>query len=502
MKKTKSAVRYGIERLKLSPDELFKIIESSQGYDGDDYARWLAGKIIEVAEADGVQFSQLLVNKFNIINEILEDISENAEIREGILEVFKSLLNSDLYSAGFNKIIGEPLDVDWYHGLDLGVENSFFVNEKLPLELKEKILENEKTSILFKLSLDSADKKTDLYNDAKGQGITLTSKGAMLLYRLCSMAINFDLSNMKFGLVVPVKFLYDKDNESIIEYMLNIFKIVEGYSVSPVVMYSNTLTGGNVAFLSIQPRGEGDRVQDGILLTSISLDEDNPSSLKKLDIKRYSKSSECMISKIKAEALNNAGNSMTLLLDDEDEEDSDDVYGYLNIDNSGGLSLSSVAEEGKQSIAITEKNIYDIIVYYGVTVSREVDWGYSTDIPCLIDGKVGYEDLLYSCFPLFLFDVNVNFKNGDGYSNKLDVIKSKVIESLLDLGMPFFSFEAKELFNTCRDYIKFSEENMGVTGKSFHELRAMSDNVDFNSFYESKLENLKAYVNVLSKDYL
>ncbi|MGV3076434.1 hypothetical protein ACEE21_15250 [Clostridium baratii] len=501
MKKAKSAVRYGIERLKLSPDELFKLIESSQGYDGDDYSRWLAGKIIEVAEADGVQFSQLLVNKFNIINEILEDISENAEIREGILEVFKSLLNEDLYSAGFNKVIGKPLDVDWYNGLDLGVENSFFVNEKLPLELKEKILENEKMSILFKLSLDSADKKTDLYNDAKGQGITLTSKGSMLLYRLCSMAINFDLSNMKFGLVVPVKFLYDKDNESILEYMLNIFKVVEGYSVSPVVMYSNTLTGGNIAFLTLKTRGEGDRVQDGIQLTTISLDEDEPSSLKKLETKRYSKSSECMIAKIKAEAISEEGGSMSFLLEDDVEDDSN-VYGYLNIDGSGGLSLSSIAEEGKKNIPINEKNINDIIAYYGVTVSREVDWGYSTDIPCLIDGKVGYEDLLFSCFPLFLFDVNVNFKNGDGYTNKLDVMNSEVIKSLLDLGMPFFSFEAKELFNTCRDYIKFSEENMGVTGKSFHELRAMSDNADFNSFYESKLENLKAYVNVLSKDYL
>ena len=68
MKKTKSAVKYGMETLKLSPDELFKLIESSQGYDGSDYARWLAGKIISVAEEDGVQFSQLLVKKFNIIN--------------------------------------------------------------------------------------------------------------------------------------------------------------------------------------------------------------------------------------------------------------------------------------------------------------------------------------------------------------------------------------------------------------------------------------------------
>ena len=487
MKKTKSAVKYGIERLKLSPDELFKLIESSQGYDGEDYSRWLAGKIIDVAEADGVQFSQLLVNKFNIINEILEDISENAELRDSMVDIFKELLGEDLYSVGYNKI-GKPLDVDWYHGLDLGFENNFFVNEKLPLDLKEKILENEKSSILFKLSLDSADKKSDLYNDAKGQGITLTSKGALLVYRLCSIAINFDISNMKFGLVVPVKFLYDRDNEGIIDYMLSVFKVVKGYSVSPVIMYSNTLTGGNIAFLLLETRRESDRVQDGILLKSVSLDDNNPSSLKELDSKRYSKSSNCMIDKIRG----GVGNFVL----------EEDVYGYLNIGEGGTLSLSSIEEEGKENIPITDKNIVDVIVYYGVTVSREVDWGYSVDIPCLVDGRVGYEDLLYSCFPLFLFDVNVNFRNNGEVVNKLDVISSDIINSMVDLGMPFFSFEAKELFNTCRDYIIFSKENLGIEGKSFHELRAMSDNSDFNSYYESKLENLKSYVNVLSKDYL
>ena len=206
MKKAKSAVQYGMETLKLSPDELFKLIESSQGYDGEDYSRWLAGKIIEVAEADGVQFSQLLVKKFNIINEILEEVSENQEISEEFVDIFKSLLNRKLYSVDIDGI-GEPLDVDWYSGLDLDSENSFFVMEKLPVELRDKILDNEEFSVLFRLSLDGADKKSDLYTDAKGQGLVLGSKGAMLLYRLCSLASNFNLSNAKFGVLVPVKFL-------------------------------------------------------------------------------------------------------------------------------------------------------------------------------------------------------------------------------------------------------------------------------------------------------
>lgn len=500
MKKTKSAVKYGMETLKLSPDELFKIIESSQGYDGGDYARWLAGKIIEVAEADGVQFSQLLVKKFNIINEILEEVSGSQEISEDFLDIFKGALNKDLYSVNLEGP-GETLDVDWYNGLDLDSENSFFVMEKLPLDLKGKILENEKFSILFRLSLDSADKKSDLYSDAKGQGLVLASKGAMLLYRLCSLASNFDISNAKFGILVPIKFLYDSENEAIIEYVLSHFKISEGYSIKSVEMSINALNSGDTAFITLETRKNENDNQDGVVLTSITLDEEELSGFAELETKRYSKSNQSMLNKISDESVALEDDVMMQSLGKESTmgKGLKNAYGYLNVN--GSISLSTLPEEGKKNIAITKKNIRDIIAYYGVTTSRELDWGYSSDIPCLIDGRVGYEELLYNCLPLFLFDYNSDFKNTGGTENKL-TIESPIIQDLLDVGMPYFSFEAKELFNTCKDYIEFSKNNMGVTRKSFHELRTMSDNSDFNNFYESKVVNLKEYINSLSKNFL
>lgn len=500
MKKTKSAVKYGMETLKLSPDELFKIIESSQGYDGGDYARWLAGKIIEVAEADGVQFSQLLVKKFNIINEILEEVSGSQEISEDFLDIFKGALNKDLYPVNLEGL-GETLDVDWYNGLDLDSENSFFVMEKLPLDLKGKILENEKFSILFRLSLDSADKKSDLYSDAKGQGLVLASKGAMLLYRLCSLASNFDISNAKFGILVPIKFLYDSENEAIIEYVLSHFKISEGYSIKSVEMSINALNSGDTAFITLETRKNENDNQDGVVLTSITLDEEELSGFAELETKRYSKSNQSMLNKISDESVALEDDVMMQSLGKESTmgKGLKNAYGYLNVN--GSISLSTLPEEGKKNIAITKKNIRDIIAYYGVTTSRELDWGYSSDIPCLIDGRVGYEELLYNCLPLFLFDYNSDFKNIGGTENKLTT-ESPIIQDLLDVGMPYFSFEAKELFNTCKDYIEFSKNNMGVTRKSFHELRTMSDNSDFNNFYESKVVNLKEYINSLSKNFL
>lgn len=501
MKKAKAAIKYGMETLKLSPDELFKIIESSQGYDGGDYPRWLAGKIIEVAEADGVQFSQLLVKKFNIINEILEEVSGSQEISEEFLDIFRGVLNKDLYSVDFEGL-GEPLDIDWYSGLDLDEENSFFVMEKLPFNLRGSILENEKFSILFRLSLDGADKKSDLYADAKGQGLTLTSKGAMLLYRLCSLASNFDISNAKFGILVPIKFLYDKENESIIEYLLSFFKISEGYSIKSVEMSLNALNAGDMAFITLETRREDNDEQDGVVLTSITLSDEELSGFSELESKRYSRSNQSMLNKIANESVALEDDVMMQSLGEESNmgKGFKDALGYLNIN--GSVSLSTLPEEGKQNIAITKENIKDIIAYYGVTVSREIDWGYSSDIPCLIDGGVGYEELLYNCLPLFLFDYNVDFKNIGGTDNRLDVLTSPVIKDLLDIGLPYFSFEAKELYNTCKDYIEFSAKNMGVVEKSFHELREMSDNNDFNNFYESKLINLKEYVNTLSKNFL
>lgn len=502
MKKTKSAVKYGIETLKLSPDELFKLIESSQGYDGEDYSRWLAGKIIEIAEEDGVQFSQLLVKKFNIINDILEEVTENQEISEEFLSILRSILHSNLYSVEVDNI-GKTLDIDWYNGLDLDKENSFFVMEKLPEDLKENILENKKTSILFRLSLDSSDKKSDLYLDAKGQGLILSSKGSMILYRLCSIASIYNISNFKIGLLVPVKFLYDEENKDILDYMLSYFKISEGYSIKSIEMSLNSLNAGDIAFITLETRKKDESIQDGVVLSSIVLNDEELSGFSEIGVKRYSKSNISMLDKIIKESPILSDDIMQQRLGKTSSigKGLKDAYGYLNIDGSV-ISLSSLPEEGKTNVAITEKNMLDIIPFYGVTVSREIDWGYSYDIPCFLDGKVGYDELLYNCIPLFLFDYNVGFKNIGDYNNKLNVLKSDVIKNLLDVGIPYFSFEAKELFNTCIDFIEFTAKNTGIVDKSFHELRIMSDNSDFNNFYENKLLNLKEYINNLSKGFM
>lgn len=510
MKKTVSAVKYGMRVLKLTPDELFKLIESSNGYSGDDYARWLASKIIEVSEADGVQFSQLLVKKFNIINEILESATGEQKISEGFLDIFKNSLNKDLYSVGFEEI-DRTLEVDWYKGIDLDNENSFFAMQYLPEELQNKLLEDESFSIIMKLSLEPSEKKSDLYLDAKGKGLSLQSKGAMMLYRLCMLVDAFALTKVKFGVLCPVKFLYDNDNLDIIDYLQGVFKVSEGYSMKSVEMSLNALNAGDMAYIVLEPRQFEEECQDGIVLTSISLSEDEPCGFEEKEVKRYSHSRQSMLNKISEESVKLRDDMMMQSLGNKTSwgKGYQDALGYMNLN--GTVTLSTLPEEGKTSIAITEDNIKDIIAYFGVTVSRETQYGYQDDLPCLMDGMSDYDELLYNCLPLFLFDYQSGFKdmgiekhNGKDYrfKNNFSLENSDVVDSLLDVGLPYFSYEAKEVFNLCKDFIEFMNEKGNYKNLSFQELRACSDDTDINKMYEDRLLKLKETICLMSKRFM
>lgn len=474
MKKTKSAVKYGMEVLKLTPDELFKLIESSQNYDGSDYSRWLADKIIKVAEKEGILFSQLLVKKFNIINEIVEEVTSTDDIRSEFLEIFGNILGEGVYSVNFPSMGVSLDDVDWFNGIDLDSENSFFTKEKLPLEVKNKIVEDETLSLVIRLGIDSPDKKSDLFLDAKRNGIGITSKGALMLYRMCSLASTYPLSKFKLGVYAPVKFFYDEANLGIINYMLSYYKVALGFSMKSIELSINSINAGDMAFISLIPRDGGIEEDDGITLNSIILDSNSCRGYQELGIKRYSRSRNTMLDKIIRES---------------EAYISEPELGYLNIN--GTMSISSKPEEGKKNIKIVEKNLKDIIAYYGVSVSREISWGYSTDLACFIDGRVGYEELLYNCLPLFLFDYKVFL----GGSLSLD---SEIIANLLDIGTPYFSFEAKELYNLCKDYYEENESR----GYSFKELLSMDGHEDFLRLYESKLSSLKEFINTLSKKFI
>lgn len=507
MKKTKDAIKYGIEQLKLSPDELFRLFESSQGYSGDDYACWLAGKIIEIAENDGLGYSQLLVKKFDLINSIKEEVSGSDSIRDDVVDIFRSSLGKKVYSYGLPEL-GTELEVDWFTGLDYNRENSFFVQEKFPEDLKSSVVDKGDVSLVLKLSSDGVNKKSELFLDAKGRGISISTKGGLLLYRLCSMAETFPMGGMKIGILCHDNFLYEDGNKDIVETFLSYYKIEEGYSIKSIEMSANSLNSGNMAWMVASPIRSDDDLndQDGITLTSITLDDRELLGFRELGIKRYSRSRCAMVDKICSEAMKCTDDVYCVSGDGSVVmgKGLSDALGYLCIDD--GVSLSSIPYTTGKSIPITRENLEDMVAYFGVTVSKEINWGYLEDIPCFIDGEEGYSDLLWNCLPLFLYDYKSNLrsykaKDGSIIPNKLDV-NNEELSGILESALPYLSFEAKELYYLCKEFTQFMTNSSEMEGLSFQEIRKEAQNSDFDMMYEEKLIALKEYINTLSKRYI
>ena len=75
MKKTTQAIKYALDELHVTPDKLFQLIESAQGYDGSNYELWLAGRIIKIADSEGIPFTELLVKTLKILASLMSDSS-------------------------------------------------------------------------------------------------------------------------------------------------------------------------------------------------------------------------------------------------------------------------------------------------------------------------------------------------------------------------------------------------------------------------------------------
>ena len=114
MKKTTQAIKYALEELHLTPDKLFQLIESAQGYTGDNYELWIANKIIEVADTEGMHFTELLDKKLKLLTSLRSDTDEGV---------------SQVVSDFINKVIGSYKETVDFSGLNLEFlnDNVFFI---------------------------------------------------------------------------------------------------------------------------------------------------------------------------------------------------------------------------------------------------------------------------------------------------------------------------------------------------------------------------------------
>lgn len=504
MKNAKEAIRYGIETLGVSPDEMFGLIESSKGYDGEDYSRWLANEIIKIAEKDGVGYSQLLVKKFNIIQDMLG--SKDLILKRSAVDVIKNFLGEDSYSIDFPEV-GTPIeDVDWFNGVDYDEDNSFFLAEELPF-IYDKVLNGEDVNIAVSLTDDSVKKNWELYSDASGRGVSCKYTGSLLLYRMCQMLEAFDITN-GFNLVLftDTEFLLDSENESIWKYFLQYFK-VEGCSayMTSTELYEGALGGKDYAILVCNPRVD-EEIQDSIVLNEGKIVDGNLTMLPHSS-RRYTRSSkyilDVLLEKSKIGAVVSVPREYKDGLSGESviNSNGENTLGYLNLSTSLGAWLSTLpAGEKGDSIEINKDNLEEVMIYYSVSTALKT-FGISEKVRLPLSGdKKGYSNLLSNCLPLFLYGNNSRFRDYELDGKRVGKLspKSDYVLDLLEKYEMLFSFESKELVDLCKKYE--SSLDSGVRSLCFDDIRKLSEYSDFNNEYISKVRNLSDYIRGIYKE--
>lgn len=495
MKNTKDAIKYGIETLNVSPDEMFNLIESSKGYDGEDYNRWLANEIIKIAEKDGVGFSQLLVKKFNIIQDMMD--TSDLTIKEQWLNHFKV---DNLWSVDFPEL-GIPLeDVDWFNGVDYDSENSFFLQEELP-ELYERLQNNEEINILATLSDSATKKSNELYSEANARGVTCKYNGSLFLYRMCQIVEAFDVTdNFSLRLFLDIDFLLDRENDKIWSHFLNYFNC-ESIIISSSELYEGAFGDKEFAYIVCKPR-VNEEIQDCILAGKCE-------GLDNKDKRRYTRSNINLIDYLKNDIrepkCRYPKETLTGLSEDT-VLNAVDALGFLSISSSRGAWLSSYPlGDTDESIPIFKYNLEEVIVYYAVSTALKA-FGINDSIKMPLTGDKKYRKLVGNCIPLFLYGINSRFR---GYSlenktevSSFDLERSDLVQELLSQGEIYYSFEAKELIDLCKGYSEFlvKDCNESVSCKCFDDLRHEAGYSEFDSLYLSKVLNLCDYIKGLYRE--
>lgn len=459
MKNTIEAIKYGMDVLKVSPNKMFSLIESSQGYNGSDYGRWLANEIIKIAEKDGVGFSQLLVKKFAIISEILGNV--DVSIKPEWVSVFKKLIGTEtVVSVNFNEL-GTTLEgIDWYSDIDLMFDKGF--SDKLPKF-------EGKYAFVAKLESDPCEKSGELFKYAKEHNIVCKNKGSLLLHRMCNYVDANQLgSDFVFAFFVNTQFLCDVENKDTLSFFLKYFSC-KGFVVDSSELLTSLTYENHYAFVVCTPR-DGQAVQDGFVLSTRVLSDEG---FKKVgNSKRYSRSNESAFNDLKlgGTTLGSIYFSNGLL----------EAHSWDDFEN---IDFGSLRGE----YPVTDANFREAVVVYSVWWSLRY-CGFSTDIKKLLTGSTDFDELFYNCLPLFLFNTDSYFVGGC----PLDVTESEFITKMLDAAEVHFSYEAKELMSVCKGFLDFFGEE--VKGKTFEQIREEANHDGLNTSYLMALAKLKEYI--------
>lgn len=498
MQKTKEAIKYGLSTMSVTPKELFALIESSNGYDGEDDKRWLTAQIIKIAEKDGVGYSQLLAKWFNIISSIEEESSDMTFKDVWIDRIREMAGNSSIFTVGMGEEndFGTPLDdVDWFDGVDI-TWNTWFTDEKLPADVSKALHSGEKVTFIINLDTKlSVRKGSSLVQDAKSNGVVCVNPGSLLMYRMCNMLSAMEyVENLRVIFIADTKFLLDRENVGVIKYLLNHFSY-DGFVINSKDLYNSAFTSEDFAVMSCEARFGS--VQSGIVLPKVVGNAVVSGS------KRYSPGGS-MFNKIfkadnfdKTYAVLSVTEALELGNPAEDMVDGRvDALGYICKAGSSRVPvLSTLPIMGTEYAPITIENLGEVIVYYGVTEALHVA-GLPCNIPEVLSGHPEYDALVSNCVPIFLFGLGSNFRDyGGDLNNKFDIEGSDLVRKMLDRASQHFGYETKELMEVCKGFLDYFEKRgESMVGKTFAEIRAEADNEELNKVYIDALNRCLGYI--------
>lgn len=511
MKYTKAAIRFGLKNLSVTPNRLKALIESSNEYDGEDYDRWLANQIIKIADKDGVPYTQLLAKWFNIMQSIVEDCAD--------LSIKDIWLNKLFCNGAYDYYYGSETedsrfgtqlaDINWFNGSDM-MWNTEFLDNELPSEFCESLHNCKPVNLFMQLGFgkDSCNiKGTSLYAEAKNAGILCSNEAALMLYRLASMAMALGVEgsvSLKVGLLMPASFFYKIENKDAINYFLNHFSYQpdNSFSINSMDLYNDAFTNEDIVFLCCVPRDTA--LQDGVVLskkacTQSELEED-------LGMFRYSPSTRSEYNRLSKYVETCTADGYALSADLKKMtlkgKLNPQSYGYLCTNSSMRVPiLATVPIVGTTSIPIIPENIWDIVAYYGIKASLH-GTNCSTSINEFITGHSEYIELVHNCLPIFLFDVDTQFRayivKGDEVMNHFDLLKEGegyIANGLINEAEIHFSYEAKELMEICRGFLKYLQDvGEAMNGKTFDVVRKECNDNDLNKAYLTALMRCKDYI--------
>lgn len=434
MKQTKEAIRYCLETLDISPNELFKLFDVAQYSSEEAYDIWLAKEVLKIAESEDVGLSKLMIKKFIILQELKENYLKEKELSvEALNFIVDGLRNSRVISYEINNIEEDNRsdeEVNWFEGIDYGIENDFFMQNNE--WLREKINDSFSMCLdLSSLSLERVDKTyKELASVAKEKGVECHNMASLLLFRLCLMEELYFISNAGVSVVLPVDFLSKPENRSILQFILDYFK-VEGWICSSKDLYGSVFNIGDYAILMLSEKTES---QQDI-------------SLRMLDgWKEVGEKIQCSLSK---------GYLKDKL--ESKKVDKDALFGVNLCTNP--VTLSN--KKGGAFVGIGEHGLRDAVIYYVLFNAMQ---GMER-IRKPVEYKFLGDELFYNCLPLFIVgncnDVNWFLKNKKLFDTKL----WKILENEIETGRRYVGFEAKSLVDYILDFKdsdekEFKKDNM------------------------------------------